>query len=125
MPRPSSGLLIRVAIPVAVIAILPWVVPSFLVFDLIYVAAYAIAILGLIILTGMNGQISLGHGAFMALGGYVVAVLAHNLGWPYWVGVPLAAIASGAFGLVIGAIALRLAGVYLPLAPVSAPGPSP
>jgi branched-chain amino acid transport system permease protein len=110
---------IRVGIAVVVIAILPAIVPSFVVFDFIYVAAYAIAILGLIILTGMNGQISLGHGAFMALGGYVVAVLAHNLGWPYWVGVPLAAIASGAFGLVIGAIALRLAGVYLALATFS------
>ncbi|MDB5042738.1 MAG: inner-rane translocator [Candidatus Eremiobacteraeota bacterium] len=110
---------IRVGIAVVVIAILPAIVPSFVVFDFIYVAAYAIAILGLIILTGMNGQISLGHGAFMALGGYVVAVLAHNLGWPYWVGVPLAALASGAFGLVIGAIALRLAGVYLALATFS------
>src|ERR1700686_2225913 len=119
MPRPSSGLLIRVAIPVAVIAILPWVVPSFLVFDLIYVAAYAIAILGLIILTGMNGQISLGHGAFMALGGYVVAVLAQKAGIPYWVGVPLAAIASGVAGLFIGLVALRLAGVYLALATFS------
>jgi branched-chain amino acid transport system permease protein len=54
---------LRVAIVIAVIAVLPLVVPSFVVFDLIYVAAYAIAILGLIILTGMNGQISLGHGA--------------------------------------------------------------
>jgi branched-chain amino acid transport system permease protein len=119
VPRPNAGLLTRVAIAVAVIAILPWVVPSFLVFDLIYVAAYTIAILGLIILTGMNGQISLGHGAFMALGGYVVAVLAHSAGWPYWIGVPLAAIASGVAGLLIGLVALRLAGVYLALATFS------
>ena len=112
-------MLIRVAIAVGVIAVLPLVVPSFLVFDLIYVAAYAIAILGLIILTGMNGQISLGHGAFMALGGYVVAVLANKAGIPYWVGVPLAAIASGVAGLFIGLVALRLAGVYLALATFS------
>ena len=96
---PSVARAIRVGIAIAAIAILPAVVPSFVVFDFIYVAAYAIAILGLFILTGMNGQISLGHGAFMALGGYVAAVLAHNLGWPYWVGVPLAAVASGAFGI--------------------------
>ena len=113
---PSVARTLRVGIVIAAIVIFPAISPSFLVFDFIYVAAYAIAILGLIILTGMNGQISLGHGAFMALGGYVAAVLAHNLGWPYWVGVPLAAIASGAFGLIIGAIALRLAGVYLALA---------
>jgi len=116
---PSVARPLRVAIAIALIAILPAVVPSFVVFDFIYVAVYAIAILGLIILTGMNGQISLGHGAFMALGGYVAAILAHRLGWPYWVGVPLAAIASGAFGILIGAIALRLAGVYLALATFS------
>src|ERR1700680_4541158 len=109
----------RVLVAVVIIAVLPWLVPSSIVFDLIFVAAYAITILGLIILTGMNGQISLGHGAFMALGGYVAAVLAHNAGWPYWVGVSLAAVASGAFGIIIGLIALRLAGVYLALATFS------
>ncbi|MEA2690236.1 MAG: branched-chain amino acid transport system permease protein [Candidatus Eremiobacteraeota bacterium] len=112
-------MLTRVAIAAIVIAVIPWIVPSFLVFDLIFVAAFTIAILGLIVLTGMNGQISLGHGAFMALGGYVVAVLAHNAGWPYWLGVPLAAIASGAFGVLIGLVALRLEGVYLALATFS------
>ena len=108
-----------VGIAVVVLGVLPWLVPSFVVFDFIYVGAYAIAILGLVILTGMNGQISLGHGAFMALGGYVVAILAHSLGWPYWVGVPLAALASGVAGLFIGLVALRLAGVYLALATFS------
>lgn len=116
---PNAARAVRIGIAVIAIAILPVFAPTFVVFDFIYVAAYAIAILGLIILTGMNGQISLGHGAFMALGGYVVAVLAHSLGWPYWVGVPLAAVASGIFGLVIGAIALRLEGVYLALATFS------
>lgn len=114
--RPAAARVVRIAIAVVVIAVLPTIVPSFLVFDLIYAGAYAIAILGLIVLTGMNGQISLGHGAFMALGGYAVAILAHGAGWPYWLDVPLAALASGAFGLVIGLIALRLAGVYLALA---------
>jgi len=115
----SRGAMIRVCVVAALIAVLPWIVPSFVVFDLIFVAAYAIAILGLVILTGMNGQISLGHGAFMALGGYVVAVLAHAAGWPYWAGVPIAALACGAFGLLIGLVALRLAGVYLALATFS------
>jgi branched-chain amino acid transport system permease protein len=117
--RLSSAVTARVTVAVLIVAILPWVVPSFVVFDLIFVAAYTIAILGLIILTGMNGQISLGHGAFMALGGYIVAVGAHSAGWPYWVGVPLAAICCGVFGLLFGLIALRLAGVYLALATFS------
>jgi branched-chain amino acid transport system permease protein len=117
--RANGGRLVAIVLAVVAIALLPALAPSYIVFDFIYVAAYAIAILGLIILTGMNGQISLGHGAFMALGGYVAAVLAHNAGWPYWIGVPLAAVASGAFGIVIGLIALRLAGVYLALATFS------
>jgi branched-chain amino acid transport system permease protein len=119
MAAASTGRYVRVAIAIAVIAILPWIVPSFAVFDLIFVGAYAIGILGLIVLTGMNGQISLGHGAFMALGGYVVAVMAHAMGWPYWASLPLAALASGALGIVIGLVALRLAGVYLALATFS------
>lgn len=119
MAGARRGQLAGVVLAIVVVAVVPWIVPSFLVFDLAYVAAYAIAILGLVVLTGMNGQISLGHGAFMALGGYVTAVLAHALGWPYWIGVPLAAIASGALGIVIGLIALRLAGVYLALATFS------
>ena len=108
-----------VAFAIAIVAVLPWLVPTFVVFDLMFVGSYAIAILGLVILTGMNGQISLGHGAFMALGGYVVAVLAHAAGWPYWASIPIAAVACGAFGLLFGLIALRLAGVYLALATFS------
>jgi len=110
---------VPVAFAIAIVAVLPWLVPTFVVFDLMFVGSYAIAILGLVILTGMNGQISLGHGAFMALGGYVVAVLAHAAGWPYWASIPIAAVACGAFGLLFGLIALRLAGVYLALATFS------
>ncbi len=108
-----------VAAGVLVIAALPLVLPPFAIFDFVYVAAYAMAILGLIVLTGMNGQISLGHGAFLAVGGYVLAIAAKDAGMPYWLGIPLAGIASGALGLLIGLVALRLAGVYLALATFS------
>lgn len=109
----------RIGLGVLVLAFLPLVLPSFAVFDFVYVAAYAIAILGLVILTGMNGQISLGHGAFLAIGGYVVAIAAKSVGAPYWVGVLLAFVISGACGLLVGLVALRLAGVYLALATFS------
>jgi branched-chain amino acid transport system permease protein len=99
-----------------VIAILPAFLPSYGSFELTYVAAYAIAILGLIILTGKNGQISLGHGAFIAIGGYAVAILATHAGVPYWIGIPAAGIISGLVGIAIGIVALRLEGVYLALA---------
>ncbi len=114
-----SAQLSRIALTIGVVAVLPWIVPSFVVFDLIYVGAYAIAILGLIVLTGMNGQISLGHGAFLAVGAYIVAILAHDAGWPYWAAVPMAALGCGILGLLLGLVALRLAGVYLALATFS------
>jgi branched-chain amino acid transport system permease protein len=105
-----------VALFALAIVLLPWLVPPFAAFQLTFVAAYAIAILGLVILTGWNGQISLGHGAFMAVGGYTVAILAVRAGAGYMLAIPLAAISCGILGLGIGFVALRLAGVYLALA---------
>src|ERR1700688_395537 len=90
-----------VALVAVIIALLPRFLPSYGAFELTYVGAYAIGILGLIILTGASGQISLGHGAFFGIGGYTVALLAQKLGIPYWVSLPLAAFASGAVGLVL------------------------
>ena len=98
-----------------VIALLPLVIPAFAAFQLSYVAAYAIAILGLTILTGYNGQISLGHGAFMAVGGYTLAILASHAGVPIWCTLPLAAIVCAVLGVLIGLVALRLEGAYLAL----------
>src|SRR5664280_1659573 len=53
---------------------------------------YAIAVLGLNLLIGFNGQISLGHSAFFALGAYTTAILMNFAGWPYWATLPVAAI---------------------------------
>ena len=85
----------------ASLAILLWLfsacVPTFVfsdyhLFQLTMVVVYAIAILGLAILTGFNGQISLGHGAFYAIGAYVTAILMYQYGWPYWATLPISAI---------------------------------
>ena len=108
-----------IAIAAVIVALLPLVLPQFMVFDMIFVAAYAIAILGLVVLTGMNGQISLGHGAFLAIGGYTVAIVGHGLGLPYVASVPIAAVVTGIFGLGFGFVALRLEGAYLALATFS------
>jgi branched-chain amino acid transport system permease protein len=77
---------------------------------------YAIAVLGLNLLTGFNGQISLGHGAFLAIGGYVTAVLMARFGWPYWATLPAAALFCFVVGYLFGLPALRLEGHYLALA---------
>ena len=104
------------AIAAVIVAVLPLVLPPYFAFELGYAGAYAIGILGLIILTGMNGQISLGHGAFMAVGGYTVAILASRLGWPPEVAILLAALLCAVFGALVGMVALRLSDAYLALA---------
>src|ERR1700748_323660 len=67
-------------------------------FQLTMVVVYAIAILGLAILTGFNGQISLGHGAFYAIGAYVTAILMYQFNWPYWATLPVSALVCGTVG---------------------------
>jgi branched-chain amino acid transport system permease protein len=77
---------------------------------------YSIAVLGLILLTGFNGQISLGHGAFFAVGAYTAAILIDQAGWPFWATLPAAALMCFVVGYLFGLPALRLEGHYLALA---------
>ena len=77
---------------------LPFLVSNYRTFQFTLVLVYAIALLGLNVLTGYNGQISLGHGAFYAIGAYTAAILMDKLGAPYWATLP----AAGAVCLVAG-----------------------
>jgi branched-chain amino acid transport system permease protein len=77
---------------------------------------YAIAVLGLILLTGFNGQISLGHGAFFAAGAYTAAILIEYQNWHFLAVLPAAALVSFVFGYLFGKPALKLEGHYLALA---------
>jgi branched-chain amino acid transport system permease protein len=89
---------------------------DFYAFQSTQILIYAIAILGLNILTGFNGQISLGHGAFYAIGAYAVAILIAQYGLPYWMTIPLAAVICFIVGFAFGFPAMRLEGPYLALA---------
>jgi len=103
----------------AIACILPFAISGYHVSQFSQVLIYAIAMLGLNILTGFNGQISLGHGAFYAIGAYTTAILLEKTGIPYWATVPIAgAICLGA-GFLFGLPALRLEGLYLALATVA------
>ena len=84
-------------------------------FQLTMVVVYAIAILGLSLLTGFNGQISLGHGAFYAIGAYTTAILMTTWDVPYWLTLPISAVVCAGVGFVLGLPALRLGGLYLAL----------
>jgi branched-chain amino acid transport system permease protein len=75
---------------------------------------------GLNILTGFCGQISIGHVAFMAVGGYTSAVLTSRLGWPFWAAMPCAALMAGLMGLLFGLPSLRVKGFYLIMATIAA-----
>ena len=81
-----------------------------------YVGVYLVALTGLNILTGYTGQISLGHGAFMAVGGYTTAILMADHGVRDIVTIPLAIIVAGVAGVLFGLPAARLSGLYLALA---------
>jgi ABC-type branched-subunit amino acid transport system ATPase component/ABC-type branched-subunit amino acid transport system permease subunit len=76
---------------------------------------YTIAVVGLNILIGYTGQISLGHAGFAAVGAYGSTLLAMKLGWPLWVTFPVVIVLSGFIGLIIGLPAIRTRGLYLAL----------
>ena len=114
-PAKRSRLLSGVVIAV-VLVLLPFFVKNYVVFQITLVFIYAIAVLGLNILTGYNGQFSLGHGAFYAIGAYTAAVLMEHAAFPYWATLPAAALICFVAGYLMGFPALRLGGHYLALA---------
>lgn len=100
----------------AVAVALPFLVSGFRLFQFTQVYAYAVALLGLNLLTGYNGQISLGHGAFYALGAYTAAIMIDRWSVPYGWTLPAAGLLCLAAGVLFGIPALRLEGLYLALA---------
>jgi branched-chain amino acid transport system permease protein len=103
----------------ALALLLPALLSGYQTFELTQALIYAIALLGLNILTGYNGQISLGHGAFYAAGAYVSAILMHRWGIPWWATIPPAGLAAFILGVLVGLPALRLEGLYLALVTLS------
>jgi branched-chain amino acid transport system permease protein len=97
------------------LALLPFVMSDYHRSQWADVAVFAIAILGLNVVTGYTGQISIGHGAFMALGGYTTAILTHNHGWNDIATLPIALLVGFAGGVIVGVPALRFTGAYLAL----------
>jgi branched-chain amino acid transport system permease protein len=82
-------------------------------YQMAQVAAYLAAVAGLTVLVGLSGQISLGHGAFMAIGGYATALILLHLGWPLELVLAASVAASALVGAVVGVAAARLRGPYL------------
>ncbi|GLW07158.1 branched-chain amino acid ABC transporter permease [Microtetraspora sp. NBRC 13810] len=93
----------------------PFQLVPFHVFQLSMVLVYAVALLGLNLLVGHAGQISLGHGAFFAVGAYTAAILLQRVELPYPLTLPVAAAVAFVLGLALGLPAMRLRGLYLAL----------
>jgi branched-chain amino acid transport system permease protein len=100
--------------------VLPFLFQGFVVFQLTEVMIYGLAILGLNLLTGFNGQFSVGHGAFFGLGAYVTAILMQRYGIPYYWTLPCSGAVCFIVGFLFGLPALRLQGLYLALATFAA-----
>jgi branched-chain amino acid transport system permease protein len=115
-PALSKQQLIGLAVLLVAACALPFFIANYRVFQLTLALCYAIAILGLNMLIGFNGQISLGHGAFYAIGAYTAAVLMDKVNMPYWLTIPIAGVVCLACGFLFGLPALRLEGLYLAIA---------
>ena len=114
----------RASIVLAVVVIgiafsLPFYMSGFRLFQFTQVCIYAIALMGLNLLTGYNGQISLGHGAFYAIGAYISAIMMDRWAIGYGWTIPVAGVLCLVVGFLFGRPALRLEGLYLALATFS------
>jgi len=99
-----------------VILVLPLAADSYVTY-LVNISEIAVlGALGLNILTGCTGQISLGHAAFMGIGAYTAAILATSLQLPFWLALPASGFVSAAGGVLVGVPCLRLKGLYLAMA---------
>ncbi|MEN3379651.1 MAG: branched-chain amino acid transport system permease protein [Hyphomicrobiales bacterium] len=112
----SRWRLIALGVGLVILAVIPLVMKNFYIFQITLAIIYAIAILGLNLLTGFNGQFSLGHSAFYAIGAYTAAIMMDGYDIGYVWTLPAAAIVCFIFGFLFGLPALRLEGLYLALA---------
>jgi len=102
------------------LGVLPLFASSYFLGFMILTGIALIAVLGLNILTGYAGQISIGHQAFVAVGAYTTAVLMDSFGWNFWATVPLAGIGAAAVGVLFGLPSFRLKMLYLPMSTLAA-----
>src|SRR6516225_8257848 len=108
--------LLALTVLAAAAVALPFVLSDYRIFLVTMTLITAIAVLGLNMLVGYSGQLSLGHGAIYALGAYITAILMEHAAVAWWVTLPISAVICFVFGFLFGWPALRLKGHYLALA---------
>jgi branched-chain amino acid transport system permease protein len=101
---------------VLLFGVIPLISSSYMLYILNTIGIYTIAAIGLNLLIGFTGQISLGHGAFFGVGAYAGAILATKIGLPFWLAVPGAGFVTALVGMIFGIPSLRLKHLYLTIA---------
>ncbi len=113
----SSGVIsFWFAVLILFLSLFPFCFKNYYVYMANYIAINVIVALGLNILVGYTGQISLGHGGFFAIGAYGTLLLMTKAQFPFWIALPCAALIAALFGFLLGLPALRLEGPYLSIA---------
>jgi branched-chain amino acid transport system permease protein len=102
------------------IVVVPLVFSAYAVTILNLILIAIVGALGLNILVGYTGQISIGHGAFMSVGAYTAANLITRIGAPFWLAVPAGGLMAAAVGVIVGIPSLRIKGIYLAIATLAA-----
>lgn len=118
--RPYWPMRVRIILVIAALLIFPWFAERYWLNLVNTIAIAAIGAIGLNILVGFTGQISIGHGGFLAVGAYTAGLLAARAGLPIWATIPIACVAAAAVGAVFGLPSLRLKGLYLAIATLAA-----
>ena len=104
----------------AALLIFPFLAGDYLLFMANLVGVAVVAAVGLNILTGFAGQISLGHAAFVGIGAYTAAILTTRLGLPFLLCIPISGFSAAFFGMLVGGPSLRMKGLYLCIATLAA-----
>ena len=112
--------IIAVVVLLLVLGVVPTFAPTYVLDVLNRIGIAIIGALGLNILIGYTGQISIGHAAFLAVGAYATAILEAKAGLPFYLAIPAAAVLTSLFGLLFGVPSLRLKGLYLAIATLAA-----
>ncbi|HEX5690610.1 MAG TPA: branched-chain amino acid ABC transporter permease [Roseiflexaceae bacterium] len=118
--RPTWPMRLRLGLALVAALIFPWLADRYWLSLADTIMIGAIGAIGLNILVGFTGQISIGHGGFLAVGAYTAGLLAEHLGLPFWLTVPLGSLATAAVGALFGIPSLRLKGLYLAIATLAA-----
>ena len=117
---PTNFLKVVTIVSLGLLIGLPWLLSDYLVYLAILILIAVVGALGMNIITGYAGQISLGHGAFIGVGAYTCGIMATKAGMSFWVALPAAGVMAAITGVFFGLPSLRLKGLYLAMATLAA-----